>query len=175
MVKDGSETELVPGGKALIPTDMPIVVIISRATRGLAEILAANFNETKRGLLIGMPTAGEVSLDTEYSLSNGAKMSIANRTAKTGQGADLNGRGVFPLICLSSIKTTGELEVMFMNLSRGDFEVKDFNSDVGMTREKMQKACPDLQSGADEDLLSAGVSARLLTDKGFYKKLVARN
>lgn len=164
------ELEVVPGGDAI--TDAPVVVLISDTTRGTAEAIAAAFYENNRGVLIGTPTAGRSRIATTIELDNGGVLELLNKSVKTGNGNILDGRGVFPLVCLSNIRSSQQQEVFFLNVLNGDFNARDYNQDKRVDVKALRQACPKITSGTDEDTLAAAVSVKILTDKNIYNELM---
>lgn len=164
------ELEVVPGGDAI--TNAPVVVLISDNTRGTAEALASTFYENKRGVLIGTPTAGRARIATHIDLKNGGVLELLNKSIKSGNGMDIDGRGVFPLVCLSNIRSTSEQEAFFLNVMNDNFNAHDYNKDKNVNVKALRKACPVIQSGTDEDNLSIGISSKILTNKNLYEQLM---
>lgn len=164
------ELEIVPGGDAI--TKVPIVVLISDTTRGTGEALAAALYENNRGLLIGTPTAGRARIATFIDLKNGGVLELLNKSVKTGQGNVLDGRGVFPLVCLSNIRNVHQQELFFLNVFNGDFKAHDYNQDKNVDVKALRKACPNIQDGSDEDAVAEAVAVKVLTDKNIYKELM---
>lgn len=164
------ELEIVPGGNAV--TDLPVVVLISDTTRGTAEAVAAAFYENKRGILIGTPTAGRSRIASHIDLKNGGVLELFNKSVKTGSGNVLDGRGVFPLVCLSNIRNESQQEAFFLNIMNGDFNAHDYNKDTKVNVKALRKACPNIVNGVDEDNVATAVSAKILTDKKIYQELM---
>ncbi len=164
------ELEIIPGGRAV--TDAPIVVLVSNTTRGTAEAIASAFYENRRGILVGTPTAGNARIATKIDLENGGALELLNKSVKTGNGNMIDGRGIFPLVCLSNIRTNEQQGAFFLNVVNNDFRAKDFNGDTKTPVAQIRKGCPSITSGADEDALSASVSVKILTDKKVYSKLI---
>lgn len=165
------EVEVVPGGNAI--TNAPMVVVLSDTTRGTAEALAAAMYENARGVLIGTPTAGNARIASTIDLSNGGALELLNKSLKTGIGRTLDGRGVFPIVCLSNIRTSQQQNAFFLNVLNNDFNAQDFNKDLSVNPTTIRKGCPVIVSGADEDMVSAAVAAKILTDKKVYNRLIA--
>ena len=164
------ELEVVPGGDAI--TKVPVVVLISDTTRGTAEAIAAAFYENKRGVLIGTPSAGRSRIASLIDLKNGGVLELLNKSVKTGNGNTLDGRGVFPLVCLSNIRNTQQQEAFFLNIMNGNFNARDYNAKKDVDVKALRKACPNITSGADEDNMSSAVSIKILTDKKIYNELM---
>ena len=164
------ELEIVPGGDAI--TKAPVVVLISDNTSGTSEAIAAAFYENKRGVLIGTPTAGRSRIASHIDLKNGGVLELLNKSVKTGKGNVIDGRGVFPLVCLSNIRNTQQREAFFLNIINGEFNARDYNSDKNVDAKALRKACPNITSGEDEDSMSSAVSAKILTDKKIYSELM---
>lgn len=164
-----SEIEIVPGGDAI--TGLPIVAAVSSGTSGTAEALAAAIYETGRGVLIGTPTSGRARLATKLDLENGGALELYNRVAKTGRGRELDGRGVFPLICLSNIRNSEQQGAFFLNVINGDFNAMDLNADAALDVAAARRGCPNIRSGEDEDVLAEAVAFQILSDKKIYDRL----
>lgn len=164
------ELEVVPGGEAI--TEAPVVVLISDTTRGTSEAVAAAFYENDRGVLIGTPTAGHSRIASLIDLKNGGVLELFNKSVKTGSGKVLDGRGVFPLVCLSNIRNESQQEVFFLNIMNGEFNAHDYNKDTKVNVKSLRKACPKITSGTDEDNVATAVSVKVLTDKQIYKELM---
>lgn len=165
------EVEVIPGGSAV--TDAPVVVLMSDMTRGTAEAIVAAFYENERGVLVGTPTAGSARIATRINLENGGALELLNKSIKTGMGRVIDGRGIFPIVCLSNIRSVNQQNAFFLNVINNDFNAKDFNQDPDVDPTVIRRGCPTITSGTDEDALAAAVSAKILTDKKVYNKLVA--
>jgi C-terminal processing protease CtpA/Prc len=165
-----AEVEIVPGGNAA--TESPVVVLMSGTTRGTAEAIASAFYENGRGVLVGTPTAGAARIATRIDLENGGALELLNKSIKTGRGNAIDGRGIFPLVCLSNIRSSEQQGAFFLNVINGDFRARDFNGDTEVSADSIRKGCPSITSGADEDSLAAAVSVQILTDKKVYNKLM---
>lgn len=164
------ELEIVPGGDAITKT--PVVVLISDNTSGTSEAIASAFYENKRGVLIGTPTAGRSRIASHIDLKNGGVLELLNKSVKTGKGNMIDGRGVFPLVCLSNIRNAQQREAFFLNIINGDFNAHDYNSAKNVDVKALRKACPNITSGEDEDSMASAVSLKILTDKKIYNELM---
>lgn len=164
------EVEVVPGGRAV--TTAPVVVLVSNTTRGTAEAIASAFYENARGVLVGTPTAGNARIATRIDLENGGALELLNKSVKTGSGKTIDGRGIFPLVCLSNIRSSEQQGAFFLNVLNGDFRAQDFNRDMNISADSVRKGCPTITSGADEDALSTAVSVQILSDIKIYNRLM---
>lgn len=164
------EVEVVPGGAAV--TDVPVVVLMSDQTRGTAEAIASAFYENKRGVLVGTPTRGSARIATTIDLADGGALELLNKSIKTGSGRAIDGRGVFPIVCLSNIRSASQQNAFFLNVLNGDFRASDFNVKTDVPAEDIRRGCPIITSGADEDALSAAVAVKVLTDRKVYHRLM---
>lgn len=165
------EVEVVPGGDAV--TDVPVVVLMSDQTRGTAEALVAAFYENARGVLVGTPTAGSARIASRIDLDNGGALELLNKSIKTGQGRKIDGRGIFPIVCLSNIRTNQQQNAFFLNVINNDFNSQDFNKDASVDADAIRRGCPVITNGADEDAVATAVSVKILTDKKVYNRLIA--
>ncbi len=164
------EMEIVPGGDAV--TDAHVVVLLSGNTRGTAEAIASAFYENNRGILIGTPTAGAARIASTLELKNGGALEVWDKSLKSGSGDVLDGRGVFPIVCLSNIRSAAQQHAFFLNVVNRDFIATDFNRRDDIDVAEIRRGCPSITSGADEDALATAVSAQLLTDDAAYKRLM---
>lgn len=165
------EVEVVPGGDAI--TNAPVVVLMSDQTRGTAEAIVAAFYEYGRGVLVGTPTAGAARIATRINLNNGGALELLNKSLKTGRGRRIDARGIFPLVCLSNIRSVQQQNAFFLNVINNDFNAHDFNRDDNTDAAAVRRGCPTITSGVDEDALAAAVAVKILTDPKVYNRLVA--
>ena len=165
------EVEVVPGSNAV--TDAPVVVLMSDTTRGTAEAIAAAFYENMRGVLVGTPTAGLARIATRIDLENGGALELMNKSVKTGSGRDIDGRGIFPIVCLSNIRTSQQQNAFFLNVINNYFNATDFNKMTEVPVDDIRRGCPTITSGADEDKVATAVAVKILTDKKVYNRLIA--
>ena len=165
------EVEVVPGSNAV--TDVPVVVLMSDMTRGTAEAIAGAFYENGRGVLVGTPTAGIARISSRLNLNNGGALELMNKALKTGTGREIDGRGIFPIVCLSNIRTTQQRNAFFLNVINNYFNANDFNKMTEVPVDDIRRGCPTITSGADEDSVAAAVAVKILTDKKVYNRLIA--
>ena len=166
------ELEVVPAGQAI--TDKPLVVLMSDTTRGTAEALAAAIYENERGVLIGTPTAGDARIATQINLKNGAILELLNKSIKSGKGQKIDGRGVFPVVCLSNIRTQQQQNAFFLNVINNDFHARDFNKEPNVNPIDIKRGCPVITSGTDEDAVAMAVAVKVLTDNKVYDELIIK-
>lgn len=122
--------------------------------------------------MVGTPTGGIARIATQIDLNNGGALELLNKSIKTGAGRAIDGRGVFPIICLSNIRSASQREAFFLNVLNGDFRATDFNTKAEVPAEDIRRGCPVITSGADEDALSSAVAMKILTDKKVYNRLM---
>ena len=167
----GEDMEFVPGGDAV--TDAKLVVLMSNTTSGTPEAVASAIYENGRGVLVGTPTAGNARIATHIDLSNGGALELLNKSIKSGTGISLDARGVFPIVCLSNIRSNKQQNAFFVNVINNDFKLQDFNKQNKVNVDAVRKGCPVITSGDDEDMVSAAVATQILTDKTVYNRLIA--
>lgn len=164
------ELEVIPAADAI--TSKPLVVLMSDMTRGTAEALVSAIYENKRGVLVGTPTAGSARIASNIKLNNGGMLVLLNKSIKSGQGKKIDGRGIFPIVCLSNIRTNQQQNAFFLNVVNNDFQARDFNKEPMLKAEDIRRGCPVITSGADEDALAMAVAVKILTDKKVYGGLI---
>ncbi|MDR3208632.1 MAG: hypothetical protein LBT45_02165 [Rickettsiales bacterium] len=163
------EVEVIPGGDAVV--GVPVVVAVSNATNGTAEGLAFAFYENYGGVIIGMPTAGRARLMTKIDLENGGSLELLNRVMKSGKNRTIDGRGFFPPVCLSNIRTSAQKDVFLVAVKNHEWNNRDFNEDESVAPKAIRKGCPNIKSGADEDNAAMAVAMDILMQSEVYKKL----
>lgn len=166
------EVEVVPGNDAV--TDTNVVVLMSDMTRGTAEAVVAAFYENNRGVLVGTPTAGVARIASRIDLNNGGALELLNKSLKTGLGRTIDGRGIFPIVCLSNIRSNQQQNAFFLNVINNDFSARDFNKEANIRPQDVRRGCPVVTSGVDEDALAIAVAAKILTDDKIYGRLLAQ-
>jgi carboxyl-terminal processing protease len=80
----------------VVPSSVPIVVLVDDGTASAAELLAAAIQEQGRGVVAGTKTAGAVEIGITIDLPDGAGMSVTVARVTTGKGARLEGQGITP-------------------------------------------------------------------------------
>lgn len=80
----------------IVPSSVPIVVLVDDGTASAAELLTAAIQEQGRGVVEGTQTAGAVEIGITIDLPEGAGMSVTVARVLTGKGARLEGQGVTP-------------------------------------------------------------------------------
>ena len=98
---------------------------------------------------------------------------MLNKSIKTGQGRKIDGRGIFPIVCLSNIRSSQQQNAFFLNVINNDFNAQDFNKMPEISAEDVRSGCPKIVNGADEDAVATAVSVKILTDKKVYNRLIA--
>lgn len=83
-------------GTPLIPTSMPLIVLIDDSSASAAELLAAAIKENHRGQLVGEKTAGAVEASIVLDLSDGSAISVTTFRLASGHGVRLENVGVSP-------------------------------------------------------------------------------
>ncbi|MCL2369074.1 MAG: S41 family peptidase [Alphaproteobacteria bacterium] len=163
------ETEIVPGANSI--TNARVVVVVSTGTRGTGEAIAAAMHEHGRAVVIGTPTAGRARLATRINLNNGGALEVMNRIIKTQSGRDLDGRGFFPIVCLSNIRSEEQQGAFFVNVINNDFGARDFNAE-DIDASVIRRGCPQIASGADEDAVAMAIAVQILSDERVFNNLM---
>lgn len=95
------------GGKAQRSTgrspldQIPTAILVNRQTQDAVEVLAASLRAGKVGLVIGSPTAGQLSLYRDIPLSTGQVLRVASGDIKFEDGSAMPYDGVKPDIKVS--------------------------------------------------------------------------
>lgn len=111
--QDGQAQELeVFKATAGTPLDMPAMALVDEATSGAAEVLAAAFAGSTRGvMLIGVETAADPTIREVVQLSDGRKLYIVTKRLVTANGTVYDGReGVDPALVVDVTQVEPEFE-----------------------------------------------------------------
>ncbi len=93
----GGSTRTVRASAApILPSHVPVVVLIDEGSASSAELLAAALQEHGRATLMGAKTSGAVEAAVLHDLSDGSALSVTVLRLSTGMGRRLEGVGVSP-------------------------------------------------------------------------------
>lgn len=80
----------------LLPSHIPVVLLIDEGSASAAELLSAALQENGRATLVGAKTSGAVEASILVDLSDGSALSVTVLRLASGQGRRLEGLGVAP-------------------------------------------------------------------------------
>jgi carboxyl-terminal processing protease len=93
----GGQTRTVrTNGVPVLPSHIPVVVLIDENSASAAELMAAALQEHGRATLAGARTSGAVEASVLVELSDGSALSVTILRLASGQGRRLEGVGVSP-------------------------------------------------------------------------------
>ena len=85
-------------------TDVPIVVLVNRASASAAEVLAGALQDHGRALIVGERTFGKGSVQSVLSLRNGAGIRLTTSRYYTPSGRSIQAEGIQPDVEVPTIK-----------------------------------------------------------------------
>ncbi|WP_072867292.1 S41 family peptidase [Desulfofundulus thermosubterraneus] len=91
--RSGREETYSSEGKNL---NLPLVVLINRASASAAEILAGAVKDTRAGILVGEKTFGKGIVQTVFDLDNGAGLKLTTARYLTPSRHDIHKKGITP-------------------------------------------------------------------------------
>ena len=80
----------------ILRTDLPLVVLVNENSASASEIVAGAIQDYGRGVLIGAPTFGKGSVQSQIELGNGGIISFTTAHYFTGKGRAIDGIGLEP-------------------------------------------------------------------------------
>ena len=86
----------ITGQDLLGSQTMPLIILVGQNTKGFAEIFAASLQASKRALVVGEPTSGDVETPTAFYLPDGSRVFIQSTSFRLSNGDDLGNAGVKP-------------------------------------------------------------------------------
>ncbi len=88
-------------GVPILPSHVPLVVLIDESSASAAELLAAALQEHGRATLVGAKTSGAVEAGIFQDLSDGSALSVTVLRLASGLGRRLEGVGVSPDVAVA--------------------------------------------------------------------------
>jgi C-terminal processing protease CtpA/Prc len=86
----------IQGQDLLGSQTMPLVILVGQNTKGFAEIFAASMQASKRAVIIGEPTKGEVETQSSFYLPDGSRIILQSASFRLANGDELGTTGVVP-------------------------------------------------------------------------------
>ncbi len=83
-------------GVPVLPSHIPVIVLVDEGTASAAELLGAALQEQGRATLMGAKTSGAVEASVLYPLADDSALSVTILRLSTGQGRRLEGVGLTP-------------------------------------------------------------------------------
>jgi len=80
----------------MLPSHIPVVVLVDESSASAAELLSAALQENGRATLVGVKTSGAVEASILVDLSDGSALSVTVLRLASGQGRRLESAGVTP-------------------------------------------------------------------------------
>lgn len=93
---DGTRETLPVDGKVLISEDIPMVVLINEYSASASEITAGTLQDYKRATLVGVTSFGKGTVQTTVDFQDGSLLKYTISKWLTGEGHDINKKGVLP-------------------------------------------------------------------------------
>lgn len=98
----GGQTRTVrTTGIPMLPSHVPVIVLVDEGSASAAELLAAALQEHSRATLVGAKTSGAVEASIVVDLSDDSALSVTILRLATGRGRRLEGIGVTPDLTVS--------------------------------------------------------------------------
>ncbi|MEZ4635326.1 MAG: S41 family peptidase [Caldilineaceae bacterium] len=93
---DGSEDLYRAEGGAIVPEDLPIVVLVDEGSASASEIVSGALQDTGRAVLVGVTTFGKGSVQLPHHLSDGSLMRVTIAKWYTPKDRSIDGTGLEP-------------------------------------------------------------------------------
>ncbi|MGQ0549466.1 MAG: S41 family peptidase [Armatimonadota bacterium] len=108
ITRGGASRTVRTSGAPILPSHVPVVVLLDEASASAAELLAAALQEHGRATLMGAKSSGAVEASIVVDLSDGSALSITILRLASGSGKRLEGVGVAPDVQVA--QSTAELD-----------------------------------------------------------------
>jgi carboxyl-terminal processing protease len=93
---DGSEDLYHTEGGAVVPEDLPLVVLVDEGSASASEIVSGALQDTGRAILLGTTTFGKGSVQLPHHLSDGSLMRVTIARWYTPKDRSIDGTGLEP-------------------------------------------------------------------------------
>ncbi|MGH2372485.1 MAG: S41 family peptidase [bacterium] len=103
ITRGGASRTVRTSGTPILPTHVPVVVLLDEATASAAELLSAAVQEHGRATLMGAKSSGAVEASIVIDLSDGSALSITILRLASGSGKRLEGIGVAPDVQVAQV------------------------------------------------------------------------
>lgn len=107
---DGSEDVYRAEGGAIVPEDLPIVVLVDEGSASASEIVSGVLQDTGRAVLLGTTTFGKGSVQLPHHLSDGSLMRVTIARWYTPKERSIDGTGLEPDILVEITEEQIEAE-----------------------------------------------------------------
>lgn len=107
---DGSEDLYRASGGAIVPEDLPIVVLVDEGSASASEIVSGALQDTGRAVLLGATTFGKGSVQLPHHLSDGSLMRVTIAKWYTPKDRSIDGTGLEPDILVEITEEQIEAE-----------------------------------------------------------------
>ena len=74
----------------VIPVDLPLVILVNKASASASEIVAGAIQDWDRGVIVGTPTFGKGSVQTVFPISEGSALKLTTAYYYTPSGRCIN-------------------------------------------------------------------------------------
>lgn len=126
-----------------ITNSLPMVVLINAASASASEIVASALQDSHRAQVVGMQSFGKGSVQTAFSLSNGAMIKLTTALYQTPTGQTIQGRGVKPDIVVEegiAIQQIPMNESIFENKLQNALPSNIFTNEKELQRVQLHKS-----------------------------------
>ncbi|MDC0400353.1 S41 family peptidase [Alphaproteobacteria bacterium] len=159
--------------------NIPLIILINKATASAAEVLAAAINDHDKGLLLGTHSYGKGSVQRVRYLPNKGKLNITWKELFSPQGFSFTEFSVSPKLCtanknkISQITTSTLLESIIEKINNKKFR-RSKNSDSKQGKDlKVDNKCKILKSTlASTDDYDLKIALGILADKRLYIEII---
>lgn len=163
----------------IVPTAIPMVVIIDGKTASSSEVLAAALQDNGRAVVAGTTSYGKGTIQTVMKLPDGNELSLTWSRFYAPSGYSLHSQGVLPSICYPDRSLAKDEDVItktadnYKNISRKLYDWRRTNPDDKKLHQIQREICPPQIRFAEKDDLQ--LAKEIILNAEVYKKVIANS
>jgi carboxyl-terminal processing protease len=168
--RNSASSEVFDASPGDIAAGLPMVVLVYGGSASAAEIVAAALQDSGRAVVVGSPSFGKGTVQTQLRLPNEGELTLTSARLYAPSGYLLHGHGVVPDLCTVGLADPADgVEPLLQHriaVLYGGIPRRQTLDEAGWTR--LRDAC---RNDSGERAIETAVAERILEDPTLYAAL----